>query len=114
MSSFAMSTHHQIIYCTCPDKEAAKKLAQGLVENHLAACVNIIPGLTSVYPWQGKIETANEVLLLIKTHNECFPALENYIQTHHPYELPEIVAVPIEQGAKQYLNWVSEWVDTSH
>ncbi len=108
-----MSTHYQIIYCTCPDEETARQLAQGLVENHLAACVNIIPGLLSIYPWQGKIETDHEALLLIKSGRKCFPALENFIKTHHPYELPEIVAVPIEQGSKQYLDWVSKWVEAS-
>lgn len=108
-----MSTPYRIVLCTCPDSESASRLAQGLVENRLAACVNQLPGLTSVYPWQGKIETAGEVLLIIKTRADRFLDLQAYIQANHPYELPEIVAVCVEQGSKAYLDWISAWLDSS-
>lgn len=108
-----MSTQYRIVLCTCPDPESASRLAQGLVENRMAACVNLVPGLTSVYPWQGKIETASEVLLIIKTRANRLAELEAFIQTHHPYELPEIVAVSVEQGSKTYLDWISAWLDSS-
>lgn len=96
---------------TCPDTVTASKLANILVENRLAACVNILPAVTSVYRWQGKIEQDNEVLLIIKTRRDRFSALETLIRSHHPYELPEIVAVPIDTGLKDYLNWIDESLD---
>lgn len=108
-----MSTQYRIVFCTCPDTESATRLAQGLVANRLAACVNLVPGLSSVYAWQGKIETAGEVLLVIKTRADRFPDLEAFIQSHHPYELPEIVMVSVEQGSKAYLDWISAWLDSS-
>lgn len=108
-----MSTQYRIVLCTCPDSESASRLAQGLVENRLAACVNQLSGLTSIYPWQGKIETASEVLLIIKTRADRLAELEAFIQAHHPYELPEIVAVSVEQGSKAYLDWISAWLDSS-
>lgn len=108
-----MSTHHQLVFCTCPNPESARSLAHKLVANHLAACVNVIPGLVSIYPWQGEIETDNEVLLLIKTHGDRYRELENFIRANHPYELPEVIAVSIEQGSKNYLNWINEWLESS-
>jgi periplasmic divalent cation tolerance protein len=79
-----------------------------LVERRLAACVNIAPGLTSVYLWEGRIERAEEHLLLIKTGVSAYDGLEAAIREHHPYELPEIVAVPIERGSRDYLQWITE------
>jgi periplasmic divalent cation tolerance protein len=101
-----MSTHYQIILCTCPDKETASELAHLLIENKSAACVNILPGLTSIYPWQGKVETAQESLLLIKTRTDQYQSVEKIINAHHPYELPEIIAVPVERGLSEYLQWI--------
>lgn len=101
-----MATNHLIILCTCPDKTAAENIARMLVKKRLAACVNILPGLTSVYPWQGKIETAEEHLLLIKTHQDHYTAVEQRIREVHPYELPEIVAVPMAHGLPDYLQWI--------
>ncbi len=74
----------------------------------MAACVNILPGIRSVYRWQGKLESAQEILLLIKSHSQAYPALEQLIQRLHPYELPEIIAVPVENGLPAYLDWISE------
>lgn len=102
-----MSTEYQIIFCTCPDKDTAEKIARLLVENNLAACVNIVPNITSVYRWQEQIEAADEVLLLIKARQDAYPLLESMIKTHHPYQLPEIIAVAIERGLPDYLNWIA-------
>ena len=102
---------HIIALNTCPDENVASNIATKLVENDLAACVNIIPAIKSVYRWQGKIEQDNEVLLIIKTRKDVFNRLETLIREHHPYELPEIVAVPIDTGLKEYLNWMDESLD---
>jgi periplasmic divalent cation tolerance protein len=105
-----MSTEYCLVLCTCPEGEAAAELARRLVGERLAACVNILPGLTSVYPWQGMIETGRESLLLIKTDKAVYPHLEARLRALHPYELPEIVAVPIERGLPDYLQWISQWL----
>jgi periplasmic divalent cation tolerance protein len=102
-----MPTDYQIIFCTCPDKDTAEKIAHLLVEYKLAACVNIVPNIRSVYRWQGEIEQADEFLLLIKAQQATYSELENLIKTHHPYQLPEIIAVPIERGLPDYLNWIA-------
>ena len=102
---------HIIALNTCPDEDIAGKIASLLVENQLAACVNILPAVKSVYRWQGKIEQDKEVLLIIKTRKDVFSRLEAVIRDNHPYELPEIVAVPINTGLKQYLNWIDESLD---
>ncbi len=91
-----------------PDNTGARRLADSLVEQGLAACVNILPQMTAIYKWQGKLEHGNEQLLLIKTRKECYSALTEYILDQHPYELPEIIAVPIENGLPEYLKWISE------
>ena len=102
---------HQLVLSTCPDRETAERLATTLVERRLAACVNIVPGLTSVYRWQGAIQTDAEVLLLIKTDAQRFPALEKTLREEHPYELPEIVAVTISNGSPGYLRWITTELD---
>ena len=103
---------YQIIFCTCPDKKTAESIARQLVEAQLAACINILPSVTSVYQWQGEIETAQEHLLLIKSRNDKYPELENRIQALHPYELPEIVAVSIDHGLPDYLKWIDACLAT--
>ena len=102
-----MPTHYQIILCTCPDKDTAEKLARLLVTGKLAACVNILPGITSIYLWHEQIESAQEHLLLIKADKIYYQAIETTIKEHHPYELPEIIAVPIESGLPEYLHWIN-------
>lgn len=89
-----------------PDVESAQKLATLLVEQRLAACVNVLAPCTSVYRWQGKVETANEIPVLIKTTRERYAALESAIRAHHPYELPEIIAVSLSAGLPAYLEWI--------
>ncbi len=103
---------HQIILCTCPDQKSAEDIASYLVSQKLAACVNIIAGVTSIYAWQGKLEKAQEHMLLIKSHSKQYPAIEQKIKSLHPYELPEIIAVPIERGLPEYLQWINTCLST--
>jgi periplasmic divalent cation tolerance protein len=108
-----MPTCHQIILCTCPDKDTAEKIAQLLVVSQLAACVNILPGILSVYTWQGQVESAQEHLLLIKSHKDRYQALEKTIRDNHPYEIPEIIAIPIEAGLPEYLHWIDSCLSSN-
>ena len=96
-----------LVLTTLPDQTAAETLAAALVENRLAACVNILQPCRSIYRWQGTVETADEVPLLIKTTEARYPALEAAIRARHPYEIPEIIALPISQGLPGYLAWVA-------
>jgi len=104
------SSRFRLVLCTCGDMETAQRIAQELVKQKLAACVNILPGVTSIYRWQGNIESGNELLLLAKTRNEHLPELQNTIRNLHSYELPEIIAVPITGGLTEYLNWITDSV----
>lgn len=97
-----------IIYCTCPDIETANKISRLLISQHMAACVNQVPGITSVYEWEGKIEENNEVLLLIKSTEERFASIERLVTEEHPYELPELIAVPVSKGLADYLDWIKQ------
>ena len=97
-----------LVLTTLPGREAALKLARALVEKRLAACVNILSGCTSIYRWQDNVEQAEEVPLLIKTRAGRYAELEAAIRSLHPYELPEIIAVPVVQGLADYLGWVAE------
>ena len=96
-----------LVLTNCPDETSANAIALALVENRLAACVNILPRVQSLYRWQGAVESASEIPLLIKTTAECYAALEAAIREHHPYEIPEIVALPVDRGLPAYLNWVA-------
>jgi periplasmic divalent cation tolerance protein len=102
-----------LVLSTCPDAETARSLAETLVAERLAACVNILPGLVSVYVWQGVMESSAEVLLLIKTERQAYPTLEARLRDLHPYELPEIVAIDIDRGLPDYLNWISQCLKQS-
>ena len=103
-----MSKETLLVLCTCPDKEVADFIAGQLVDTGLAACVNRVPDISSVYKWQGEVESDTEELLLIKTTASVWNELEREIKRLHPYELPEIIAVPISQGSEAYLNWIRE------
>ena len=96
-----------VVLTNLPDRAAALKLAQELVTQRLAACVNVLGECTSVYRWKGEIESAAEVPVLIKTRAEQYAGVEAAIRRLHPYELPEIVAVPVVRGLEEYLDWVS-------
>jgi periplasmic divalent cation tolerance protein len=102
----------QLILCTCPDRSSSEKIARRLVEGRLAACVNILPSLTSIYTWQDRLETAEEHLLLIKSAGDRYAAVEQAIRELHPYDLPEIIALPIARGLPDYLNWIDACVST--
>jgi periplasmic divalent cation tolerance protein len=96
-----------LVLTNLPDAGSARALADQIVSARLAACVNILAPCRSVYRWQGKLEDAEEVPLLIKTSAERYPELEAAIRAGHPYELPEIIAVPLSQGLPAYLDWVA-------
>lgn len=96
-----------IVFTTYPDHEAAMQAAAQLVQRKLAACVNVLPQMTSVYEWQGQAKTDTEHLLLVKTTEAQFTALQAAIVATHPYELPEIIAAPITRGLKGYLDWIN-------
>lgn len=102
-----MSAAAQLVLITCPPA-AADALAGVLVERRLAACVSILPGLRSVYRWQGAVERADEALLIAKTSRAHYPALEACVRELHPYELPEIAAVDIAQGLPGWLQWLAD------
>ncbi len=101
-----MTNDLQIVLCTVPDEATARQIASALVAERLAACVNIVPGITSVYRWKGAIETATELLLIIKTTAAAYLRLQDRILGLHPYELPEIIAVSLDQGLPEYLAWI--------
>jgi periplasmic divalent cation tolerance protein len=96
-----------LVLTNLPDRDAALKLANALIEQRAAACVNVLGACTSVYRWQGKVENAEEIPLLIKTTVARYAALEAVIRRLHPYELPEIIAVPVARGLPGYLQWVA-------
>ncbi|HXE40311.1 MAG TPA: divalent-cation tolerance protein CutA [Azonexus sp.] len=96
-----------LVITNCPDEASANAIALAVVEARLAACVNILPRVQSVYRWQGAVESTSEIPLLIKTTAANYPALEQAIAKLHPYEVPEIIALPIAQGLPAYLNWVA-------
>lgn len=96
-----------VVMTNMPDRSAALKLADALVARRLAACVNIVDGCTSVYRWQGAVASEQELPVFIKTRTALYPAVEAAIRELHPYELPEIVAVPVQAGSAAYLAWLA-------
>ena len=94
------------MFCTAPDTDTARRIATALVEYRLAACVNLLPGVESLYRWAGKVTSDTEVLLMIKARAADYPLLETRIRALHPYELPEIIAVPLTAGLPAYLDWI--------
>ena len=99
-------SHYQLVLCTCPDRAVAEALAEALIASRLAACVNVIDGVTSIYEWDGKINKDGEVLLLIKSRADRFDTLRSAIVKRHPYELPEVIAVAVETGLTSYFRWI--------
>jgi periplasmic divalent cation tolerance protein len=100
-------TDARIILTTAGSQEEADKIAHALVERRLAACVNIVPQIGSVYRWQGKVETAQEWLLLIKTKAELYERVRDVIQELHSYDLPECIMLEVIAGSQEYLNWIT-------
>jgi periplasmic divalent cation tolerance protein len=105
-------TDKRIVLATASSEEEARKIARALVERRLAACVNIVPQITSIYRWQGKVEEAREWLLIIKTTAKAFDEVRQAIADLHSYELPECICLTIEDGAASYLEWIGESVST--
>lgn len=101
---------YRLVLTTCPDAAVALAIAEALVAERAAACVNVVSGVTSVYRWEDGVQQDSEQLLVIKTCAAAVAAVERRIRALHPYELPEIVAVPLDTGAKDYLAWISESV----
>ena len=106
-------TDKRVVLSTAGSEDEARKVAHHLVDHQLAACVNILPGIESIYRWQGKVESAPEWLLLIKTTAEKFPAVRDAIREVHSYELPECIAIAIEDGSQEYLQWIGDSVATT-
>ena len=96
-----------LVITNCPDEAVANAIALAVVEARLAACVNILPRVQSVYRWQGAVESATEIPLFITSTAAAYPALEARIRELHPYALPEIIALPVDRGLPAYLNWVA-------
>ena len=96
-----------LVLTNVPDATTAERIARVLVERRVAACVNILAACRSLYRWQGAVETVDEVPMLIKTTTGAYPLLEQILRECHPYEVPEIIAVPIEHGLPEYLSWVA-------
>jgi periplasmic divalent cation tolerance protein len=105
-ATMTTSSDIQIIFCTAPDADTGRRIATQLVKDGLAACVNLIPGIESIYRWKGQLECDSEVLLMIKARSADYAGVEATISALHPYELPEIIAVPLSNGLSSYLEWV--------
>ncbi len=103
----------RLVYCTFPSAQAAESAARALVETRAAACVSVLPGVRSVYRWQGEVCAEDEVMIIAKTTAERFPALRQELWALHSYDCPEIVAVPIEDGHEAYLAWVGSETKSS-
>jgi periplasmic divalent cation tolerance protein len=95
-----------VVLSTCATEADAERLARALVEGRLAACVTVVPGVRSFYPWKGETESSAEFLLIVKTSRELFPELRAEMEKLHPYEVPELLALPVVAGAENYLNWL--------
>ena len=102
-----MSTPYITVFVTVPDHEVAKKITQHILTEKLAACANIVPAIESYFWWEGKIDKARECLLMIKTKRRLFMQLRKAVQSKHPYDVPEIIALPIVSGNKAYLDWIN-------
>ncbi|CAA6664348.1 unnamed protein product [Spirodela intermedia] len=106
MDSGSTTVPSIVVYVTVPNKEAGKKLAESIIQERLAACVNIVPGIESVYWWDGKVQTDSEELLIIKTRESLLEALTEHVKSNHEYEVPEVISLPITGGSAKYLEWI--------
>jgi periplasmic divalent cation tolerance protein len=102
-----------VVFSTCSNPEDAARIARKLIDERLAACVNVSPGMRSYYRWKGAIEESEECLLIIKTSRDLFDRLRLELEKAHTYEVPEVVAVPVVDGAPNYLNWMEAELKTS-
>lgn len=99
-----------VVFVTAKDHDQARKISKALVEDKLVACANIVPGIQSVFWWDGKVDEANEVLLILKTKKSLLKKITEKVKSLHSYDVPEIIALPIIDGSKDYLRWLSESV----
>ncbi len=99
------------VFVSCTTREQAKSIVDSLLKDQIIACAQILPQMESFYRWQGQIESAQEVLLILKTKQACFAAIKSLIVQTHAYEIPEIIAVPIVDGLPEYLNWIDDEVN---
>jgi periplasmic divalent cation tolerance protein len=97
---------------TLGDSEQAGRLARALLDRRLVACVNIVPGIRSLYRWKGEIADEGELLLVMKTRADCYPELESAVSALHPYDVPELIAFRLENGAPSYLSWIDDCLDS--
>jgi len=97
-----------VVLVTAPTAEKAVEIARAVVEEKLAACGNVLPGVRSIYRWEGKVQDEPEVLLVLKTQRKRFPELRDRILALHPYEVPEVLALPVEAGSERYLDWIAK------
>jgi periplasmic divalent cation tolerance protein len=108
MAPRASASRFVVILVTCPKRPVGERIARTLVSEGLAACVNVVPGLTSTYRWQGKICRDSEILLIIKTRRRLLSALTDRVKALHPYTVPEVIALPLTGGSSAYLAWVAD------
>ena len=97
-----------IVFCTSPSSEISNQIAEECIRKKIAACCNIIPGINSIYEWEGKVEKSEEQLLLIKSTEDNFKVIENTINSIHPYDVPEIISVKLNDGNEPYLKWINQ------
>ena len=103
-----MSTEQIIVLISVPSKDVGLKVARSLVDSQLAACVNLLPAIRSVYRWEGSVAEDEELLLIVKSKQSLFDQLSELVVQHHPYDVPEVIALPIVAGLKAYLTWIDE------
>lgn len=103
-----MTNEEIVVYITAPNEDEAANIAQVLVESRLAACVNIVKNIRSIYSWKGKVEDDSEVLMIVKTRKALFDKLSNTVINLHSYDVPEVIAIPIIDGSANYLTWLRE------
>uniref|UniRef100_A0A453D1S9 Protein CutA, chloroplastic n=1 Tax=Aegilops tauschii subsp. strangulata TaxID=200361 RepID=A0A453D1S9_AEGTS len=108
MESTSTTVPSIVVYVTVPNREAGKKLSASIISEKLAACVNIVPGIESVYWWEGKVQTDAEELLIIKTRESLLNALTEHVKANHEYDVPEVIALPISGGNLKYLEWLKD------
>lgn len=97
-----------VVFVTTPSQEEGEKIGRSLVEKQLAACANILPSISSIFSWEGKVNHERESLIILKSRKECFSELMEEVKRHHSYSVPEIIALPIIEGSLPYLNWIRE------
>ena len=110
MTKEVRMNEHCVIFITVGSKEEAKQLSRGMIEKKLAFCVNTVPGIQSTYHWEGKLHVDDEILLIAKTRQQKYGALENWVKQNHSYDVPEIISLPIQKGLPEYLKAIDDWV----